>query len=832
MAEVSKWEETVRQLKRTMRTWFNLYKESKYGIAGTILILIFAVMAIIAPLLTSAHVLIYSPQFMAPQEDVLRSYLYPFDIKEPAKGYVIGYTQPAGMGRTGGDWLIINYGDHIEGMFLQNMKMFINQSSNTTGNLAPWEVRPYHFTLSVSDLGLSGDITDLAYVCPAAANTQFQYSGPGQDPYYDGEIAMIIGDKLVIYDMYTFKNSSYDMTIVQDLPFTPTWIVVDTESSGNLNDAIISNVSSPSIKYMPYRYIMVGNTNQIALYMLNYSYSNDPHMTSRTHTLQLVFTDTFNSQIIYKPLVFYDQQGITIANYELDFITHQLRLASINEGTNIIVVPLSDKTVIYRGFDIMKVVWEFINIVNVGYEPNVTKTDLNVVLSAPPAYSHNPLTWSNPIFLPVKNGNNAQVDVIYPKQVDPQNNTVPVAYTINVGAGDITASPSVYYANENYTVYIPKYENDVTYIYAYKRGKGDTQFTLKEAFGDNGVRKVDGKVIEMFYVSVNSQMFVMTDKYKVLQMDMAANSEFIPTRYFHWKTREMGDLPYPKGAVITSFEYMGGLSGTKYAPNLAAIDCFGIYYANNTKTFGIFQLKGDNVAPLPPGTYPSGNTYYLGTDDKGHDILTWLFYGAQVAFIVGILASVLSVTIGTLYGVISGYLGGKVDILMMRFVDVMLTLPGLPIILILTSILGPSIWNIVLVIGFLGWSGIARVIRAQTLSLKNRPFIDAARVAGASHRRIILVHLVPNVIPFSFLYMSLGVAGAIISEASLSFLGLGDPKAVSWGQMLYSIQTAGATMYAWWWLLPPGLSITALSLGFFLVGRAFDEILNPRLRKR
>jgi peptide/nickel transport system permease protein len=243
-------------------------------------------------------------------------------------------------------------------------------------------------------------------------------------------------------------------------------------------------------------------------------------------------------------------------------------------------------------------------------------------------------------------------------------------------------------------------------------------------------------------------------------------------------------------------------------------------------------LKGESRLPLPPGRYVSGNYYILGTDAQGHDIWTWLVYGSRVAFLVGITAAFMQVVIGSLYGVISGFKGGWVDTVMMRFADIMLTLPFLPIILILTSIVGRSLWNIIFVLGIFGWAGISRVIRAQTLSLKNRPFVDAALVAGASGWRIMISHILPNVLPFAFLYMTLGVAGAILSEAALSFLGLGDPQAVSWGQMLSTIQTSGATMYAWWWLLPPGLAITLISLGFYLVGRAFDEILNPRLRKR
>jgi peptide/nickel transport system permease protein len=151
---------------------------------------------------------------------------------------------------------------------------------------------------------------------------------------------------------------------------------------------------------------------------------------------------------------------------------------------------------------------------------------------------------------------------------------------------------------------------------------------------------------------------------------------------------------------------------------------------------------------------------------------------------------------------------------------------------VLSQILGASIWNIVLVIGLVGWPGIARVIRAQVLTLKERPFIDAARVAGATDLRLIFYHIAPNVLPFSFLYMSLGVAGAIITEAALSFLGLGDASVISWGGMLAGVLTFGGALNAWWWLVPPGLAITVLSLGFYLLGRGFDEIVNPRLRRR
>ncbi|MFQ5838107.1 MAG: ABC transporter permease [Thermoplasmata archaeon] len=276
--------------------------------------------------------------------------------------------------------------------------------------------------------------------------------------------------------------------------------------------------------------------------------------------------------------------------------------------------------------------------------------------------------------------------------------------------------------------------------------------------------------------------------------------------------------------------YVGSFVGTKYG-TLSAEETHGLFFDPEAGKLVVHQFTGSVVAPLPPGTYSSGNRYIFGTDNLGHDILTHLIYGSRVAFIIGILAAFFAVGVGTFIGLVSGYFGKLTDVILMRVTDIALVLPGLPIILIMTAILGPSMWNIILVIAIIGWPGIARVIRAQTLSLRERPFVDAARIAGATDFRIMFRHLAPNVLPFAFLYMTLLVAGAILTEAALSFLGLGDPRVITWGIMLSTIQTSGS-LWAWWWLLPPGLSITLISLGFYLVGRAADEIVNPRLRKR
>jgi len=262
-----------------------------------------------------------------------------------------------------------------------------------------------------------------------------------------------------------------------------------------------------------------------------------------------------------------------------------------------------------------------------------------------------------------------------------------------------------------------------------------------------------------------------------------------------------------------------------------------------------YRTAGSFLAPSPPSWahsykcptetdedkmcpgYPSGNQYWLGLDSQGRDIFSQVIWGSRIALLVGFLSAFFTVVLGVVVGLVAGYVGGKVESVLMRFTDVILVLPGLPLIITLAAVLGASIWNIILVISLLGWPGIARIIRSEVLSLKERPFIDSARVTGASTTRIVFRHIAPNVMPLAFLYMTFAVSGAILTEAALSFIGLGDINTMSWGIMLQLVSQS-RSLQAWWWLLPPGIAITLISLSFFLVGRAFDEIVNPRLRKR
>jgi len=224
--------------------------------------------------------------------------------------------------------------------------------------------------------------------------------------------------------------------------------------------------------------------------------------------------------------------------------------------------------------------------------------------------------------------------------------------------------------------------------------------------------------------------------------------------------------------------------------------------------------------------------HWLGTDFIGRDIFSQLLAGARIAFMVGLSAAFMSIVLGTAIGMVAGYAGKAADTVLMRLADMIMVMPTLLVVLILSSLFGQlNIWTIVLLIALFRWPGVSRVIRAQTLSLKHRPFIEAARVAGASHLRIMVRHILPNVLPLSLLYMTFRVTSAIIIEAALAFLGFGDPGTVSWGMMLQWVWKTGHMFQAPYWLLPPGICISLLTLSFYMLGRAMDEVLDPRLRK-
>jgi peptide/nickel transport system permease protein len=223
----------------------------------------------------------------------------------------------------------------------------------------------------------------------------------------------------------------------------------------------------------------------------------------------------------------------------------------------------------------------------------------------------------------------------------------------------------------------------------------------------------------------------------------------------------------------------------------------------------------------------------LGTNDIGQDLLSELIYGTRVSLTVGLVAATVALLIGTTVGIIAGFYPRVLGSVLMRIVDIVLILPFLPLLIILAAYLGRSLLNTVLVIGILIWAGSARVIRSQVLSLTQRDYVVAARAMGARDLHIIVKHILPLTLLLAIGEFVQATAGAILLEASLSFLGLGDPLQKSWGSILYWAQVRGAFLTpAWqWWVLPPGLMIMAAALGFALIGFALEQRVNPRLRQ-
>jgi peptide/nickel transport system permease protein len=222
---------------------------------------------------------------------------------------------------------------------------------------------------------------------------------------------------------------------------------------------------------------------------------------------------------------------------------------------------------------------------------------------------------------------------------------------------------------------------------------------------------------------------------------------------------------------------------------------------------------------------------WLGTNTYGQDVLSQLILGSRDAILVGVLSAIGIVLVGTTIGLIAGYKGGWIDQLLMRLADVAFGIPFLPFALLVVSLIKPNLGIIVLVIVSLSWRTSARVIRAQVLSLRERPFVWAAKAAGAGELKIIFFHIGPNVLPLSFLYMAFGVTSGVLLEAALSFLGFGDPNSLSWGTMLKQAFDAGAMRSAWWWVVPPGLCLALFVTSVFLVSRAYEKVINPRLRE-
>jgi len=234
-----------------------------------------------------------------------------------------------------------------------------------------------------------------------------------------------------------------------------------------------------------------------------------------------------------------------------------------------------------------------------------------------------------------------------------------------------------------------------------------------------------------------------------------------------------------------------------------------------------------------PVLAPPSVEYPLGTDVFGRSVLTLTIWGARVSLLVGFAATAIAASIGTSVGVTGGYVGGRTDGLLNAVSNWFLVIPWIPLAIALASILGPTLLNVILVIGITSWASTARLVRAQTLSVKQSPFVERSRALGGSEWHLATRHVLPNLVPVILANTVLAIALAILSETTLALLGLGDPSSISWGTMIYEAFIAGAISGGqWWWLLPPGLAIVSVVLAFTMCGYALEEILNPRLRAR
>ncbi|MFC2037752.1 ABC transporter permease subunit [Chloroflexota bacterium] len=250
--------------------------------------------------------------------------------------------------------------------------------------------------------------------------------------------------------------------------------------------------------------------------------------------------------------------------------------------------------------------------------------------------------------------------------------------------------------------------------------------------------------------------------------------------------------------------------------------------------FHLNPQVGDTITILEQPAPPS-REHLLGTDPLGRDVLSQLMYSTSSEFMLGIVAALVTVIIATTVGAVAAYYGGLVDTIFMRVADLLIIMPLIPVLILMGALINLELIHLAIIIGVLsGLGGTTLIIKSQALTVKVKPFIEAAKVAGGSHWHIIFTHLIPNLLPLSFLYMMFTVTTAIFLEAVLSFFGLMDVN-MSWGLMINIAQSQGyllsGTRY-WWLLFPAGAAITFLCSAFYLVGRALDEVVNPRLRQR
>ncbi|WP_159593341.1 ABC transporter permease [Chelativorans xinjiangense] len=272
-------------------------------------------------------------------------------------------------------------------------------------------------------------------------------------------------------------------------------------------------------------------------------------------------------------------------------------------------------------------------------------------------------------------------------------------------------------------------------------------------------------------------------------------------------------------------------------------DRFALFGLAVYAVFVLTAIFADQIAPYDPTEIlytpeydlaadlrPGEDGFILGTTSLGRDIFSQIVHGTRSALLIGITAAFMVALIGSIVGLVSGYFGGWIDAILMRLADIAFGIPFLPFVVVLAAFLEPSIWNVVIAMALVLWRDTARVIRSQVLTLRARSYVDAARVSGSSDLKIIMRHIAPNILPLSFLYGSIAIGWAILTEASISFLGFGDPQSISWGYMLQDAFASQAlAKQAYYWFVPPGICIIlVVSAGFFIT-RGYENLLFPKL---
>lgn len=271
----------------------------------------------------------------------------------------------------------------------------------------------------------------------------------------------------------------------------------------------------------------------------------------------------------------------------------------------------------------------------------------------------------------------------------------------------------------------------------------------------------------------------------------------------------------------------GGMFGLTVLVVFAVMAVFAPFLATHKDPNAISWARVNPPYESPSAQFP------FGTDSNGRDVYSLTVWGSRASLIVGLVASIISIVLGTSIGLASGFYGKVSDEILMRFTDFFLVIPWFPLMIVFSMLMGKTFLNVIIVIGITSWPSTARIVRSQVLSVKEKAFVERARAVGSGSGRIISRHILPNVFPLIFANTVLLVANSIFSESFLDFFGFGDLRVVSWGTMLENAYAAGAfSSAAWWWIFFPGASIVLLIMAFYLIGDALDDVMNPKLRRR